>query len=197
MSPEQVRGLPVDARSDLFSLGTILYEMVSGRRAFGGDTPADTMSAILKDEPPSLADIQQNIPPGLARIVEHSLEKNPADRFQSARDVAFALDAFSGSSSSKVAAISGSGRAGFWQKRPELIAAAAVLAAIVAFLVGRSTVFTAAVPTYHQLTFSVARSTRRASRLMVRRWSMRPRGTESRPNYFPCARAAPSRGRWA
>ena len=63
----------------------------------------------------SLVELAQ---PSLARIVEHSLEKNPADRFQSARDVAFALDAFSGSSSSKVAAISGSGRTGFWQKRP-------------------------------------------------------------------------------
>ena len=151
MSPEQVRGLAVDARSDLFSLGTILYEMVSGRRAFGGDTPADTMSAILKEEPPPLSDIQQNIPPGLARIVEHSLEKNPADRFQSARDVAFALDAFSGSSSSKVAAIPSGGR--FWQKRAELIAAAAAVAAIVLFFLGRSTAPSLTPPTYHELTF--------------------------------------------
>jgi eukaryotic-like serine/threonine-protein kinase len=152
MSPEQVRGLAVDARSDLFSLGTILYEMVSGKRAFGGDTPADTMSAILKEEPPPLTDIQQNIPPGLARIVEHCLEKNPADRFQSARDVVFALEAFSGSSSSKVAAIA-PGRSGVWQSRAGLIAIVAVLAAIVAFLIGRTTVPTAAVPAYHQLTF--------------------------------------------
>jgi serine/threonine protein kinase/Tol biopolymer transport system component len=153
MSPEQVRGLAVDARSDLFSLGTILYEMVSGRRAFGGDTPADTMSAILREEPPPLSDIQQNIPPGLARIVEHCLEKNPADRFQSARDVAFALDAFSGSSSSKVAALSAPEGAGFWQKRVELIAAVASVAAIVLFFVGRSTAPTVTSPTYHQLTF--------------------------------------------
>src|SRR5207248_7377639 len=153
MSPEQVRGLNVDARSDLFSLGTILYEMVSGRRAFGGDTPADTMSAILKEEPPPLTDIQQNIPPGLARIVEHSLEKNPADRFQSARDVAFALEAFSGSSSSKVAAIPSEGRTGFWQKRAEFIAAATAVLAVVLFFVGRNTAPSLTAPTYHQLTF--------------------------------------------
>src|SRR4051812_37529049 len=153
MSPEQVRGLAVDARSDLFSLGTILYEMVSGKRAFGGDTPADTMSAILKEEPPPLTDIQQNIPPGLARIVEHSLEKNPADRFQSARDVVFALEAFSGSSSSKVAAIASSGHAGVWRTRAALLIGAAAIAAIVFFLIGRSTAPSATPPTYHQLTF--------------------------------------------
>ena len=84
-------------RSDIFSLGAILYEMVSGKRAFHGDTAADTMSAILKAEPLPLSETQQNIPPGLARIVEHCLEKDAENRFQSARDVAFALEAFSGS----------------------------------------------------------------------------------------------------
>src|SRR5256885_9951974 len=153
MSPEQVRGQNVDARSDLFSLGTILYEMVSGRRAFGGDTPADTMSAILNEEPPPLTDIQQNIPPGLARIVEHCLEKNPGDRFQSARDVVFALEAFSGSSSSKVAALAAAGRGGLRKATAGLVAAAAMTAGIVAFLAGRSTSPTATPPTYHQLTF--------------------------------------------
>src|SRR4051812_7292575 len=153
MSPEQVRGLNVDARSDLFSLGTILYEMVSGRRAFGGDTPADTMSAILKEEPPPLTDIQQNIPPGLARIVEHCLEKNPADRFQSARDVVFALEAFSGSSSSKVSAMAAPVRGSVRKATAGLVVAAAIMAGIVAFFAGRSPAPTATPPTYHQLTF--------------------------------------------
>ena len=93
MSPEQVRGKVTDLRSDLFSFGSILYEMISGKRAFQGDSPADTMSAILKEEPPELAEAARNVPPALERIVRHCLEKNPAQRFQSASDVAFSLEA--------------------------------------------------------------------------------------------------------
>lgn len=93
MSPEQVRGKPADARSDIFSFGAILYEMLSGKRAFHGESSADTMSAILKEDPPDLAETNRNIAPALDRIVRHCLEKNPAERFQSARDVAFNLDA--------------------------------------------------------------------------------------------------------
>ncbi len=92
MSPEQVRGKPADHRSDIFSFGSILYEMVSGKRAFHGDSPADTMSAILKEDPPELAETGRNIPPALQRIVNHCLEKNPGQRFQSAGDVAFNLE---------------------------------------------------------------------------------------------------------
>ena len=93
MSPEQVRGKPADARSDIFSFGAILYEMLSGKRAFHGDSAADTMSAILKEEPAELTETNRNVSPALERIVRHCLEKNPAERFQSARDVAFNLEA--------------------------------------------------------------------------------------------------------
>jgi eukaryotic-like serine/threonine-protein kinase len=95
MSPEQCRGTAIDARSDLFSFGAVLYEMVSGRRAFRGDTTADTISAILKEEPPDLSATGRDVPPMLERIVHHCLEKAPAARFQSARDVAFALESLS------------------------------------------------------------------------------------------------------
>ncbi len=98
MSPEQVRGRPADARSDIFSFGAILYEMVSGKRAFHGDSAADTMSAILKEDPPDLSVTNQSISPGLERIVRHCLEKNPEQRFHSAHDLAFDIEALSGTS---------------------------------------------------------------------------------------------------
>ncbi len=98
MSPEQVRGRPADRRSDIFSFGVVLYEMLTGRRAFRGDTAVETMSAILKEEPPGLAGSESGVLPALERVVRHCLEKSPAERFQSARDIAFALgEASSGS----------------------------------------------------------------------------------------------------
>src|SRR5262245_32274322 len=84
MSPEQVRGDPVDFRSDIFALGSVLYEMLSGRRAFGRETAAETMTAILREEP---AELGGEIPASLRGIVQHCLEKIPAERFQSARDL--------------------------------------------------------------------------------------------------------------
>ena len=97
MSPEQVRGRPVDHRSDIFSFGTILYEMLAGRRAFYGESFADTMSAILREDPPDLSETNRNIVPGLSRVINHCLEKNPEQRFHSALDLAFAIEALSGS----------------------------------------------------------------------------------------------------
>jgi hypothetical protein len=96
MSPEEVRGMPVDHRSDLFALGTILYEMLSGVRPFQGDSAVETMNAILKEEPPDLSSVNPSVPPALERIVHHCLDKNPDERLQSARDLAFDLLTLSG-----------------------------------------------------------------------------------------------------
>ncbi|HZI63551.1 MAG TPA: protein kinase, partial [Thermoanaerobaculia bacterium] len=95
MSPEQVRGLAADHRSDLFALGAILYELLTGRRAFQRDSAVETMSAILKEEPPDLTESGRNVPAALERIVRHLLEKDPNHRFQSASDLAFDLEALS------------------------------------------------------------------------------------------------------
>ncbi|HET7292485.1 MAG TPA: serine/threonine-protein kinase, partial [Vicinamibacteria bacterium] len=97
MSPEQVQGLPVDHRSDVFALGCVLYELISGRRAFMGTSAVETLHAILKDDPPEISQTAP-LPPALERILRRCLEKNPDERFQSARDFAFALEAVSGSS---------------------------------------------------------------------------------------------------
>jgi len=92
MAPEQVRGLPVDHRADIFAFGAILYELLTGKRAFKGPTANDTLSAILRDEPPELSQTNANIPAGLERIVRHCLEKSPEARAQSAHDLAFDLE---------------------------------------------------------------------------------------------------------
>jgi len=95
MSPEQVTGREADHRSDLFAFGAILYEMISGQRAFRRPTSAETMTAVLREEPPDLIELIPNLPPGLDRVVNRCLEKRPEHRFQSASDLAFALEGLS------------------------------------------------------------------------------------------------------
>jgi len=99
MAPEQVRGSGVDSRTDIFAFGAVLYEMASGKRAFQRDTAAETMTAILKEDPPELSEMTHPVSPAMERIVRRCLEKQPEQRFQSAKDLAFALEALSGTSS--------------------------------------------------------------------------------------------------
>ena len=99
MSPEQVRGRAVDHRTDVFSFGAVFYEMLSGRRAFHGESAVETLNAILKEDPADLTTTNPNIAPALERIVSHCLEKSADRRFQSATDIAFALESLSNATS--------------------------------------------------------------------------------------------------
>ncbi len=159
MSPEQVRGKPTDARSDIFSLGAILYEMLAGERAFQRDSSVETMNAILKEEPAEFVALGKGVPPALERVVTHCLEKNPDLRFQSARDLAFALGAISGVSTG---AVSGAAQAlpGPRFRLSTAGVTAAALAALVALAVGYFagsrgvTPASVSQPVYHSMTFS-------------------------------------------
>jgi serine/threonine protein kinase/Tol biopolymer transport system component len=137
MSPEQVRGHVVDHRSDIFSLGVILYEILTGQRAFHRNSTADTMSAILKEEPQEISKINPNIPPSLERVIRHCLEKNPEERFQSARDLAFDLEMISGASGSTSAQAASKTKSnkGFRYSLAALLTLAAI---VTAFFVGKS-----------------------------------------------------------
>src|SRR5208283_5593065 len=129
MAPEQVRGQTADHRADIFAFGAILYEMLAGKRAFQKPTSPETMSAILNEDPPGISQVAANIPPALQRVVHRCLEKNPEQRFQSASDLAFALDALSdsgGSAHSATAARIATGAG----KRWKAIVAAAVAVSI-------------------------------------------------------------------
>ena len=126
MAPEQVRGQAIDARTDLFALGAVMYEMLAGRRAFQADTAAETMTAILKEDPPELA-ARAELTPALASIVRHALEKQPSERFQSARDIAFALQSLSGSGTAAMPASHTTGGPSRRGLRAIAVAAAALL----------------------------------------------------------------------
>ena len=138
MAPEQVRGDAADARTDIFAFGAVLYEMLSGKRAFRRETAAETMTAVLKEDPPELSDPGHVVSPALDRIVRRCLEKNPEQRFQSAKDLSFALSALSGSDSTgaaRVAAVSRRIPAYLWVT---VLAAAAVATAVTWFGAHRS-----------------------------------------------------------
>jgi WD40 repeat protein len=155
MSPEQVRGKPLDARSDIFSFGAVLYEMLAGRRAFQGDTAADLMSAILHHEPPEVSSTNHEISPTLDRIVHHCMEKDAQQRFQSAGDIAFQIGELSGlRSSTATRAIT---EAGATKKiQPWMLAAigalALVLLLVATWFLARATARTTP-PKFTQLTF--------------------------------------------
>jgi serine/threonine protein kinase/tetratricopeptide (TPR) repeat protein len=127
MSPEQVRGLSADHRADIFALGAILYEMLTGCRAFHKPTSAETMSAILNEDPPPISQVTANVPPGLERGVHRCLEKNPEQRFQSASDLAFALEVTSDPGSATTHATTSAKRGIAWKWTA---GAAAVVAAL-------------------------------------------------------------------
>jgi eukaryotic-like serine/threonine-protein kinase len=140
MAPEQVRGLAVDHRADTFAFGAVLYEMLSGERAFTGETAADTMTAVLTKDPPDLDIASLAIPSGLERIVRRCLEKSPDRRFQSATDLAFALETLSTVSTST--AVATDAIAPVQHRRiawlPWTIAAAGVLAAAWSLFMNRA-----------------------------------------------------------
>jgi Tol biopolymer transport system component len=150
MSPEQVRGEAVDARSDIFAFGAVLYEMLAGRRAFQGASPVETMHSILMDEPPDLLGVGRDIPPGLDRMVRHCLEKRADERFQSARDLAFALEALSTPSLAALPAVRQAGPHRPW--RAAALVALLAAAAGIPWMAGRLR-GDPPQPSYRQVTF--------------------------------------------
>jgi hypothetical protein len=166
MAPEQARGLAVDHRADVFAFGCVLYEMISGRRAFQRDSAADTLSAVLKEDPPPLFSTAGAVPAPLERVVQRCLEKNPEERFQSARDLAFALEALSTPTGVSNSVLVTAQPATAWRRRTAL-AAVTALALAGAFLLGRALAPAPAadVPTITRLTFDrgIIRSARFAS----------------------------------
>jgi eukaryotic-like serine/threonine-protein kinase len=157
MAPEQVRGEHVDARTDMFAFGAVLFEMASHKRAFQRDTAAETMTAILRDDLPEITDVQPPIAPALERIVRRCLEKKPDHRFQSAKDLAFALEALSQVTTASGSAGRAIAEARKAESRRKMIGiACGALAAVVmlglGWWIGRGG-GDAPPPTYEQITF--------------------------------------------
>lgn len=110
MAPEQVRAAAVDQCTDIFGLGVVVYEMIAGRHAFERATAAETMTAVLRDDPPPLSSVRDTVPIAVERVIDHCLEKQPDDRFQSARDLSFALRSLLGASTGERALSGGTSR---------------------------------------------------------------------------------------
>jgi serine/threonine protein kinase/Tol biopolymer transport system component len=156
MSPEQVRGIAADHRSDIFSFGAVLHEMLSGERPFHRESSAEVMTAILKDDPPELgSSTSRPIPPGIERIMRRCLEKDPEQRFQSARDLAFALEAMSGvSTTTSQASIVGKSKRISVSRTTAMVAAASTLALIVTAVYFYASAAPASSPAFRRLTTS-------------------------------------------
>jgi eukaryotic-like serine/threonine-protein kinase len=156
MSPEQVRGQEADQRADLFSFGVILYEMLAGQQAFQGESFAETLAAIVKEEPPDLLEVNSKVPPQFERLVRRCLEKHPERRFQTASDLGFALESLAGAAntSQPAAAVS---RAPVKRRRSILLAgfgfALLVVGAVIGIFAGKA-FWRTPQPTYQRLTFS-------------------------------------------
>jgi eukaryotic-like serine/threonine-protein kinase len=133
MAPEQVRGQAVDHRTDIFAFGAILYEMLSGKRAFHRSTAAETMTAVLHEDPPTISQFVQTAPPGLQRVLQRCLEKNPEQRFQSTSDLAFALEALSDLDGSSPVTVAKSARD--WSRRNVLWSTTLIALVVVALTV--------------------------------------------------------------
>ena len=156
MSPEQVKGEQVDQRSDIFSFGAVFYEMLSGKRAFRGDSPIEIMSAILTKEPPEPAESQRTFAPPFERIVRHCLEKRPEDRFQSTRDLVFDLESLAATSTVSGSTITTNAATSSRRTISPKLAAAIVLPLIAlagTFFLGKISAKRGDPPSYHQITF--------------------------------------------
>jgi Tol biopolymer transport system component len=199
MSPEQVRGQAADHRSDIFSFGSILYELLVGERAFRRDTGVETMSAILKEEPAHLTGESPKLPPPISRIVRRCLEKNREERFQSASDLAFALESLSGLSATTGAARAVAQPEPF--RLPRFFLAAAALAVVAGLAYWLARLERPAPPTFQQLTFRrgfvlTARFARDGDTIVYggawdggpfQLYTMRPESPESSPLTLPAA----------
>jgi hypothetical protein len=138
MAPEQVRGKPADARADVFALGAVLYEALAGQRAFAGETAVERGYAILNSDPAALADAGVTVPPAVERLVRRCLEKQPEERFQSARDLGFALQALSDASGVSGTSGAPSAAPAGWLRRPLLLGFAALAILLAGVLLGRT-----------------------------------------------------------